>query len=84
MQWIVTVNITLFYFTVYIAVPITAFLTAVITVIIISSTAYIVTRKKAGKAEATSQEEPDIIYDLPLPHQQAIELQINTAYEHIN
>ena len=41
-------------------------------------------RKKAGKTEATSQEEPDIIYDLPLPHQQAIELQINTAYEHIN
>ena len=68
----------------YIAVPITAFLTAVITAIIISSIVYIVARKKAGKTEATSQEEPDIIYDLPLPHQQAIELQINTAYEHIN
>ena len=68
----------------YIAIPITAFLTAVITAIIISSTAYIVARKKAGKTEAISQEEPDIIYDLPLPHQQAIELQINTAYEHIN
>ena len=68
----------------YIAVPITAFLTAVITALIISSIVYIVARKKAGKTKATSQEEPDIIYDLPLPHQQAIELQINTAYEHIN
>ena len=68
----------------YIAVPITAFLTAVITAIIISSTAYIVARKKLKKLKATSQEEPEIIYDLPLPHQQAIELQINTAYEHIN
>ena len=68
----------------YIAVPITAFLTAVITAIIISSIVYIVARKKAEKTKATSQEEPEIIYDLPLPHQQAIELQINTAYEHIN
>ena len=68
----------------YIAVPITAFLTAVITALFISSIVYIVARKKAGKTEATSQEEPDMIYDLPLPHQQAIELQINTAYEHIN
>ena len=68
----------------YIAVPITAFLTAVITAIIISSIVCIVTRKRAGKTESTSQEEPDIIYDLPLPHQQAIELQINTAYEYIN
>ena len=66
----------------YIAVPITVFLTAVITALI--SIVYIVTRKKAGKTESTSQEEPDTIYDLPLPHQQAIELQINTAYEHIN
>ena len=65
----------------YIAVPITAFLTAVITALIISSIAYIVARKKAGKTEAISQEGPDIIYDLPLPHQQAIELQINTAYD---
>ena len=40
--------------------------------------------KKSQKTKSTSQEEPDIIYDLPLPHQQAIELQINTAYEHIN
>ena len=84
MKGIVTVNITLFYFTVYIAVPITAFLTAVITALIISSIVYIVARKKAAKTKSTSQEEPDIIYDLPLPHQQAIELQINTAYEHIN
>ena len=68
----------------YIAVPITAFLTAVITSLIISSIVYIVARKKAAKIEVTSQEEPDIIYDLPLPHQQAIELQINTAYENIN
>ena len=68
----------------YIALPITAFLTAVITALFISSIVYIVARKKVGKNEATSQEEPDIIYDLPLPHQQAIELQINTAYEHIN
>ena len=68
----------------YIAVPITAFLTAVITALIITSIVYIVTRKKAGKTESNSQEEPDTIYDLPLPHQQAIELQINTAYEHIN
>ena len=68
----------------YIAIPITAFLTAVITALIISSTAYIVARKKAGKTNSTSQEEPDIIYDLPLPHQQAIELQINMAYEQIN
>ena len=68
----------------YIAVPITVFLTAVITTLIISSIVYIVARKKAEKIEATSQEEPDIIYDLPLSHQQAIELQINTAYEHIN
>ena len=68
----------------YIAVPITAFLTAVITAIIISSIVCIVTRKRAVKTESTSQEEPDIIYDLPLPHQQAIELHINTAYEYIN
>ena len=68
----------------YIAVPITAFLTAVITALIISSIAYIVARKKAEKTESNSQEEPDTIYDLPLPHQQAIELQINTAYEHVN
>ena len=68
----------------YIAVPITVFLTAVITALFISSIVYIVTRKKVEKTEAISQEEPDIIYDLPLPHQQAIELQINTAYEHIN
>ena len=68
----------------YFAVPITGFLAAVITALFISAIAYIVGRKKAGKPEATSQEEPDIIYDLPLPHQQAIELQINTAYEHIN
>ena len=67
----------------YIAVPITAFLTAVITSLIISSIVCIVTRKKAKKTKSTSQEESDIIYDLPLPHQ-AIELQINTAYEHIN
>ena len=69
---------------VYIAVPITAFLTAVITTSIISSIVCIVTRKKAKKIEPTSQEEPDTIYDLPLPYQQAIELQINTAYDHIN
>ena len=70
----------------YIAVPITAFLTAVITALIISSIVYIVARKKAEKTESTSQEECDIIYDLPLPYQQAIELQLNTAYvyEHIN
>ena len=68
----------------YITVPITAFLTAVITALVISSIVCIVTRKKAGKTESTSQEEPDTIYDLPLPNQQAIELQINTAYEHIN
>ena len=68
----------------YIAVPITAFLTAVITALFISSIVYIVARKKTEKTEATSQKEPDIIYDLPLPQQQAIELQINTAYEHIN
>ena len=67
----------------YIAVPITAVLTAVITALIISSIVCNVVRKKGGKTESTSQE-PDIIYDLPLPHQQAIELQINTAYEHIN
>ena len=73
-----------FYFTVYIAVPITAILTAIITALIISSIVYIVARKKAAKTKSTSQEEPDIIYDLPLPHQRAIELQINTAYEHIN
>ena len=68
----------------YIAVPITAFLTAVITALIISSIVCVVSRTKAGKAEATSQEESDIIYDLPLPHQQTIELHINTAYEQIN
>ena len=68
----------------YIAVPFTAFFTAVITALIISSIVYIVARKKAGKTEATSQEEPNIIYDVPLPHQQAIELKINTAYGHIN
>ena len=68
----------------FIVVPITAFLTAVITALIISSIVCIVSRNKARKTEATSQEETDIIYDLPLPHQQAIELQINTAYEHIN
>ena len=68
----------------YIAVPITAFLTAVITALIISSIVYIVARKRAVKTESTSQEEPDTIYDLPLPHQQAIELRIDTAYEHIN
>ena len=69
---------------VYIAVPITGILTAVITALTISSIVCIVTRKKAEKNESTSQEEPDTIYDLPLPHQQTIELQINTAYEHIN
>ena len=68
----------------YIAVPITGILTAVITALIISTIVCIVTRKKAKKNESTSQEEPDTIYDLPLPHQQAIELQINTAYDHIN
>ena len=68
----------------YIAVPITAFLTAAISTLIISSIVFIVARKKAGKNAAISQEESDIIYDLPLPHQQAIELHINTAYEHIN
>ena len=68
----------------YIAVPITAFLTAVITAVIISSVVCIVARKKDIKTEATSQEKPNIIYDLPLPQQQAIELKINTAYEHIN
>ena len=68
----------------YIAVSITAFLTTLITTIIISSIVYIVARKRAHKTESTSQEEHDIIYDLPLPHQQVIALQINTAYEHIN
>ena len=68
----------------YIAVPITSFLTGVITALIISSIVCIVARKMAGKTESTTQEEPDIIYDLPLPDQQAIELQINTAYEQIN
>ena len=70
----------------YIAVPITAFLTAVITALIISSIVYIVARKKAEKTESTSQEEWDIIYGLPHPYQQTIELQLNTAYvyEHIN
>ena len=68
----------------YIAIPITAFLTAVITALIISSIVYIVIRRKAKKTKSTSQEEPDIIYDLPFPHQQAIKLQINTAYEQIN
>ena len=64
----------------YITVPITAFLTAVNTTLIISSIVYIVARKRAVKTESISQEEPDIIYDLPLQHQQAIELQINTVY----
>ena len=73
-----------FNFPVYIAVPITAFLTAVITALIISSIVYIVARKTAAKIEVTSQEESDIIYDLPLTHQKTIELQINTAYENIN
>ena len=73
-----------FYLTVYITVPITVFLTTIITTLIISSIVCIVTRKKAGKTEATSQEDPDIIYNLPLPHQQSIHLQINTAYEDIN
>ena len=68
----------------YIAAPITVFLTAIITALIISTIVYIVARKKARKTESTPQKEPDIIYDLPLPHQQAIELHINTAYEHIN
>ena len=69
----------------YIAVPITAFLTAIITALFISSIVCIVARKKAEKTESTSsREDPGIIYDLPLPRQQAIELQINTAYEHIN
>ena len=68
----------------YIAVPITVFLTAIITTLIISSIVYIVARKRAVKTESISQKEPDTIYDLPLQQQQAIELQINTAYEQIN
>ena len=53
-----------FYFTVYIAVPITAFITAVNTALIISSIVCIVARKRAVKTESISQEEPDITYGL--------------------
>ena len=63
------------YFPVYIAVPITAVLSAIITVLIITCIVSTVTRKKARKTEAASQEKLDKVYDLPLPHQQTIELQ---------
>ena len=58
----------------YIAVPITAVLAAFVTVLIITCIVCIVTRKKAGKPEAASQEKLDTV-DLPLLNQQATKLQ---------
>ena len=45
----------------YIAVPITAVLSAIITVLIITCIVCTVTRNKAGKTEAASQEENGIM-----------------------
>ena len=62
----------------YIAVPITGVLAAIITVLIITCIGCIVcnvARKKDGKIEVTSQETLDTDDNLPFQHQQTIMLQ---------